>query len=197
MVAHGQACERQSNSGLLALPREIRDKIWENVVTGNVIHVSTCSEIHVKRRRSGRPKRTHWHYHSCMASKGLQSSACPPGSGDHINCPTSGPSNYAIIHLVCKQIHIELDSASTFFSRNALQFADLEVAYKYLFGLKENDRAAIAHLRLSIPYSVTGMGDPFNHRPGDIPEWHAICNYFSNPWNRRTVRHVPTLSHFY
>jgi hypothetical protein len=198
MVAHRQACERQSDSRLLSLPREIRDKIWEDVVTGNVIHVSTCSEIRViKRRRSGRPKRPHWNYHSCMASKGLESSACPPGSGDHIHCLTSGPSNFAIIHLVCKQIHMELNSADTFFSHNALQFADLDVAYKYLFGLNEDDRAAITHLRLSIPYSLTSVEHEPCHRPGNVPEWHAICNYFSNPWNRRTVRHKSKPSNFH
>jgi hypothetical protein len=197
MVAHRQACERQSDSRLLTLPREIRDRIWEDVVTGNVIHVSTCSDIHVKRRRSGRPKRPRWNYHSCMASKGLESSACPPGSGDHIHCLTSGPSNYAIIHLVCKQIHIELDSADTFFSHNALQFADLHVAYKYLFGLKEDDRAAITHLRLSIPYSWTSVEHDAHRRPKNVPEWQAICNYFSNPWDRRTVRHKSKPSNFH
>jgi len=198
MVAHRQACERQSDSRLLTLPREIRDKIWEDVVTGNVIHVSTSSEIHhVKRRRPGRPKRPRWIYHSCMASKGLESSACPPGSGDHIHCLSSGPSNYAIIHLVCKQIHIELDSADTFFSHNALQFADLHVAYKYLFGLREDDRAAITHLRLSIPYSLTTVRVERYHHYGNFPEWHAICNYFSNPWDRRTVRHKSKPSNFH
>lgn len=189
--AHRQACERQSDSRLLSLPREIRDKIWEEVVTGNVIHISTSSEIHFKRGWSGRPKRPHWHYHSCMAPKELNSSACPPGSGDHINCPTAGPSNYAIIHLVCKQIHMELDSASAFFSRNALQFADLDVACKYLFGLREDDRAAITHLRLSIPYSLTRLEYGSYLRPGKVTEWQAICNYFSNIWDRKTVSHVP------
>lgn len=187
---HRQACERQSSSRLLTLPREIRDKIWKEVVTGNVIHISTSSDIHVKRWRSGRPKHPHWQYYSCMSSQGLQSSVCPPGSGDHVNCPTSGPSTYAIIHLVCKQIHIELDSAGTFFSHNALQFADLEVANRYLFGLGEDDRASITHLRLLIPYSLMSMNHRPYYHPGKVPEWHAICNYFSNIWDRRTVRHV-------
>ncbi|KAE9363454.1 hypothetical protein N431DRAFT_389336 [Stipitochalara longipes BDJ] len=188
---HRQACEGQSDSRLLTLPREIRDKIWKEVVTGNVIHISTSSDIHVKRGRSGRPKRPHWQYYSCMASKGLRSSVCPPGSGDHLNCPTSGPSNYAIIHLVCKQIHMELDSAGTFFSHNALQFADLAVAYKYLFGLREDDRASITHLRLLIPYSLMSMDHRSYHHPGKVSEWHAICNYFSNIWDRKTLDMYP------
>jgi hypothetical protein len=129
-----------------------------------------------------------------MASKGLKSLACPPGLGDHIDCPTSGPSNYAIIQLVCKQIHKELDSAGTLFSHSALQFADLDVAYQYLFGLREDDRAAITHLRLSIPYSLTsalpGSNYDIYHGPEMADNWQAICNYFSSPWDRKTVRNV-------
>jgi hypothetical protein len=190
---HRQACDRQSASRLLTLPREIRDKIWEEVVTGNIIHISTSSDIHVKRGRSGRPKRPKWQYYICVASKGLKSSVCQPGSGDHRDCPTSGPSNYAIIHLVCKQIHMELDSARTFFSHNALQFADLDIAYKYLFGLQEDDRASITHLRFLIRYTLMSVDYRSYHHPGMVREWYALCNYFSNIWDRKTVRYLRSL----
>ncbi|KAN0104451.1 hypothetical protein V8E51_010196 [Hyaloscypha variabilis] len=188
---HRQACDRQSASRLLTLPREIRDKIWEEVVTGNIIHISTSSDIHVKRGRSGRPKRPKWQYYICVASKGLKSSVCQPGSGDHRDCPTSGPSNYAIIHLICKQIHMELDSARTFFSHNALQFADLDIAYKYLFGLQEDDRASITHLRFLIRYTLMSVDYRSYHHPGMVREWYALCNYFSNIWDRKTLNMYP------
>ena len=151
-----------------------------------------------KRRQPSRPKCLQWNYHSCMASRGLKSSACPPCLGDHIDCPTSGPSNYAIIQLVCKQIHKELDSAGTFFFHNSLQLADLDIAYRYLFSLREDDYTAITQLRLSTPYSLTsalpGSNYDIYHGPGMADNWQAIFNYFSSPWDRKTVRYVRLIS---
>jgi len=39
----------------------------------------------------------------------------------------------------------------TLYSRNALQFPDLETAEKFLFFIHEDDRARITHLRFPVP----------------------------------------------
>jgi hypothetical protein len=85
--AHRLACERQSKSPLLTLPREIRDKIWYEVTQGNVIHVSPNSTWGSFFRGKRRKTRA-FSSHACRAEKGVGSSACPPGIEDHANCST-------------------------------------------------------------------------------------------------------------
>jgi hypothetical protein len=178
---HKAACERQSSSPLLRLPRELRDKIWEDACVGNIIHVSpnptsksdqTCSK---------------YRYHSCVSPKGLQSLACPPGIGDHINCSTTDGNSCVDLRLVCKQIYLELSDLNTnFFSQSAFQFATLRQAEDFLFGISEEQRAAITHLRLAIPHEIVQ-----NKWTAECKSWVAINNYFSNPWDRKTVSAHP------
>ncbi|TVY49481.1 hypothetical protein LOCC1_G000598 [Lachnellula occidentalis] len=176
--AHRKACERQSNSPLLTLPREIRDKIWDEVILGNVVHISPRRAGWL-RRNSGK-----FCFHACRAEKGAGSSACPPGVGDHANCSTTGPSNYVDIRLACKQLLLELpDSETTFFSQTAFQFADLETADAFLFGLSEPQRSSITHLKLAVPYNLAG--------DKDYKLWTGIINYFSNPWERKSLHMDP------
>lgn len=87
--AHRLACEQQSQSPLLSLPREIRDKIWDEVKRGNVVHVSpklngSRQAFFSKRRRKARS----YCFHACRAENGAESSACPPGVADHAHCQT-------------------------------------------------------------------------------------------------------------
>lgn len=173
---HIRACKGQTKSALLCLPREIRDKIWKDVVVDNIVHVSR--DVDSER----------FSYHSCLASKGLKSSACPSGEGDHAQCATTArwkTRNLPSYRLICKQISFELpDTKSTFFSKNAFHFDNLEDAEEYLFALRENDRAAITHLRLPIPYSLSRQ--TWNSGP-EFRAWESIMNYFSCPWVRDTV----------
>jgi hypothetical protein len=98
----------------------------------------------------------------------------------------TGPSNHPNIRLICKQALLELpDAETTFFSENAIQFADLETADAFLFDLTEPQRSAIPHLRLAIPFNIATRGT--------FELWQGILNYFSNPWERQTVRLVKTL----
>ncbi|KAB8301455.1 hypothetical protein EYC80_003319 [Monilinia laxa] len=170
---HTRACEVQGNSALLRLPREIRDTTWKDVVSGSIVHVSRDLDS------------SSYSYHSCIAPRGLMSSACHPGEGDHAPCATNGPSDFPSYRLICKQINLELpDPRRTFFSKSAFHFDNLEDTRDYLFALKKSDRAAINHLRLPIPYSL-----PQQHRrSGPVFEaWEAIMNYFSCPWVRETL----------
>ncbi|TVY29487.1 hypothetical protein LHYA1_G001503 [Lachnellula hyalina] len=178
--AHRGACERQSNSPLLNLPREIRDKIWAEVALGNVVHVS--------------PSRAGWSFwgrkagkfcfHVCRAEKGAGSSACPPGVGDHANCSITGPSNYPDIRLTCKQFLLELpDAETTFSSQTAFQFADLKTADAFLFGLSEPQRSSITHLKLALPHNIASSEN--------FELWNGILNYFSNPWERKSLHMDP------
>jgi hypothetical protein len=202
---HRQACDLQSNSKLLTLPREIRDRIWEEAAAGNIIHVARASDQPAKRKRithrsSRTPKRKHkYTFHTCVSPLGLKSTASAPGHGDHSECTSTGPSDYPSINLVCKQMYHELSNlTSTIFSKDALQFSDLETADEYLFELEEDQRASIGHLRIAIPYALTSAGVLqdwtqhwrfSNHQPNLWNSWKAICNYFSNPWDRETVSH--------
>lgn len=201
---HRQACDIQSNSKLLTLPREIRDRIWEEAVTGNIIHVTRAPDRLAKRKRtthrsSTTPKRKQkYTFHTCNSPLGLKSSASPPGQGDHSQCTTSGPSDYPNLNLVCKQMYHELpELTATIFSKDAFQFADLESAEEYLFQLEEDQRASISHLRIALPYALTvGLNQDWRqhwrysaNQPNIWNSWMAICNYFSNPWDRETVSH--------
>ncbi|KUJ10242.1 uncharacterized protein LY89DRAFT_254763 [Mollisia scopiformis] len=185
---HRIACEIQSESRLLTLPREIRDKIWEEAVIGQVIHISHTEAHSPKRRRPGRPKRAKFLYHACKA--GLHSSACPPGQGDHINCSTDGPSDFHGISLVCRQVYLELPASDSMLSNNALQFSDLNTADRFLFGLDEDIRASVTHLKLAVPYSLTGRIYPL-YGVAMADPWQSICNYYSNPWDRKSLRMYP------
>ncbi|KAF7863167.1 hypothetical protein EAF04_007250 [Stromatinia cepivora] len=170
---HIRACEVQSKSALLRLPREIRDTIWKDVVSGNIVHISRDVES------------SSYCYHSCVAPNGLKSSACPSGEGDHAQCATTGRSDFPSYRLICKQINLELpDARGTFFSKSAFHFDDLVDAEEYLFGLKERDRAAITHLRLPIPYSLSTKHEDSGP---EFQAWEAIMNYFSCPWARETL----------
>jgi hypothetical protein len=92
----------------------------------------------------------------------------------------TGASDYPNIRLVCKQLLLELpDAETTFFSRNAFQFADLKTADAFLFGLSEPQRSSITHLKLAIPHKIAS-GEHY-----DL--WQGILNYFSNPWERKSV----------
>ena len=79
--AHRLACEQQSSSSLLTLPREIRDKIWDELTQGNVIHVSPKLENSIWGSLSGamrnmkRQKTSAFCFHACRAEKGVGSSA--------------------------------------------------------------------------------------------------------------------------
>ncbi|TAQ91265.1 hypothetical protein B7494_g412 [Chlorociboria aeruginascens] len=162
----------QSTSPLLNLPREIRDKIWDELMLGNVIHISR------------KPDSWDFLYQSCLSPKGLNSLAGPPGGVDHVNCATSSTSDFSNVHLVCKQMYLELlDWDDKLLSHNALHFGDLRVAEDFLFGLTELKRASITHLRLAVPYSLTRL-ESYHHLQGP---WKAINNYFSNPWDRASL----------
>jgi hypothetical protein len=169
------ACLAQTQSPLLRLPREIRDNIWSEVVSGNIAHVE-------KDLASGK-----FLYYQCMAPNGFKSSVCPPGTGDHAQCSVSGPSNFAGFRRICKQIYLELpDCHDTFFSHSALQFSDLEDAEEFLFSLEERDRAAITHLRLPVPREVWATDRSASELPAFMA-WNHINNYFSCPWDRESV----------
>ncbi|KAF7936604.1 uncharacterized protein EAE97_007970 [Botrytis byssoidea] len=179
-AAHIRACEAQSKSTLLCLPREIRDAIWNDVVQGNIVHIS---RIDVEDASSS--SSTPFKYHSCVATTGLKSSACPAREGDHALCARTGRSDFPSYRLVCKQMNLELPEArAAFFANNALHFDNAEDAEEFIFGLKERDRAAITHLRFPVPYSLAMVdyNEGMNFRA-----WEAIMNYFSCPWARATL----------
>ncbi|KAM3076938.1 hypothetical protein ACMFMG_003594 [Clarireedia jacksonii] len=169
------ACLVQTESPLLRLPREIRDNIWSEVVSGNIAHVNKD------------PATGKFSYHQCVAPTGLKSSVCPPGTGDHAQCSTSGPSNFAGFRRICKQIYLELpDSRHTLFSQNALQFSDLEDAEEFLFSFEESVRAEISHLRLSVPRQVWAATHSDTGHPL-FRAWEHINNYCSCPWDRKSL----------
>ncbi|PQE28995.1 hypothetical protein CJF30_00004010 [Rutstroemia sp. NJR-2017a BBW] len=169
-------CRIQTESPLLRLPREIRDNIWSEVVSGNIAHVHKD------------PASREFRYHQCVAANGFNSSVCPPGTGDHAECSVTGPSSFAGFRRICKQITLELpDLQDAFFSGNALQFSDLEDAEQYLFALEEPDRAAIAHLRLPVPRQVWAAEGAEAELP-TFKAWEHINNYFSCPWDRASLR---------
>lgn len=181
------AFEAQSASPLLRLPREIRDKIWGLVTTNNIIHVSQSIEEQPKRRRAN-VRRHGYHFHMCTSPKGYSSIACPPGVGDHAQCSTSGDANYGNWRAACKQMLFEMPNVQRdALAKNALQFADLDIAAAFLFGLKEENRERITHLRLAVPYSTMNLKKPSSDECSAMCPWYAICNYFSNPWDRKTV----------
>lgn len=172
---HVKACLVQTGSPLLRLPREIRDNIWSEVISGNIAHVN-------KDPVSGK-----FSYHRCLAPNAFKSSVCPPGTGDHARCSTSGPSSFAGFRRICKQIYLELpDSRKTLFAQNALAFSDLEDAEEFLFSLDECDRAAITHLRLSVPRQVWTAANSDTNL-SSFRAWEHINNYFSCPWDRKSV----------
>ncbi|TEY64470.1 hypothetical protein BOTCAL_0147g00110 [Botryotinia calthae] len=179
-AAHIRACEAQSESALLHLPREIRDTIWKDVVQGNIVHISRVDDT-----SSSTVTPSSYKYHSCVATKGLKSSACPSGEGDHALCARTSRSDFPSYRLVCKQMNLELpDARETFFAKNALHFDNLLDAEEFLFGLEECDRAAITHLRLPVPYSLAMK----SYAEGiEFSAWEAIMNYFSCPWARETL----------
>jgi hypothetical protein len=89
----------------------------------------------------------------------------------------------------------------TLYSQNALQFLDLGTAEAFLFFIHEDDRVRITHLRIPVPDRVSQTSytylDP--HDSSDPSHnWHAILNYFSNPWDRKTVCSLspPSALHF-
>jgi hypothetical protein len=173
---HQLACEKQAGSPLLNLPRELRDTIWTEAMTGNVFHITPA-------KKSKRSPRGRFRVYYCSAPGGLSSSACPPGTGDHIKCSSKGPSQISNLKTVCKQVLLELPSTSgSIFSGNAFQFSDVRVAENFLFGISEPERAAITHLRFALPSEPT-----HNDRTTVVSAWESICNYFSNPWTRKCV----------
>lgn len=105
---HIRTHQTQEKSALLRLPREIRDTIWEDVVSASIVHISKDIEF------------TSYSYHLYVAPKELKSSAYPAGKGDHADCPTTGPSDFRLYRLICKQINHELPvTKDDFFSRHA------------------------------------------------------------------------------
>ncbi|KAF5874141.1 putative sin3 component histone deacetylase complex protein [Botrytis fragariae] len=179
-AAHIRACEAQSKSTLLRLPREIRDAIWKDVAQGNIVHIS---RIDVEDASSS--SSTSFKYHSCVAITGLKSSACPAGEGDHALCARTSRSDFPSYRLVCKQMNLELPEArTTFFAENALHFDNVEDAEMFIFALKERDRSTITHVRLPVPYSLA-MNDYSDGM--EFRAWEAIMNYFSCPWVRSTL----------
>lgn len=121
----------------------------------------------------------------------LSSLLCiPKGPPKHSMCGWYGRSRKLLhrwtkkshsISLVYKQIYTELPKSSFIMSQNALQFSNLVTAEEYLFGLDENIRASITHLRLAVPYSLTTPQYLPYYRDGNIDEWRGIFNYSSNP----------------
>ncbi|KAG9230793.1 hypothetical protein BJ875DRAFT_430991 [Amylocarpus encephaloides] len=194
---HRLACQRQSGSLLLTLPREIRDKIWKEAISANVIHVSAkknVTNLHSFPRK--RPLAQSYSFHECHAPNGLLSSACPPGKVDHRNCHTTNRGNVFGITLVCRQILAELpDIETTFFTRNAFQFEDPLDAEDFLFGLSEPQRESITHLRFALPQDfVTDLWDGYGLEAKMVPihaAWQPIVNYFSNPWDRKSLHMLP------
>ncbi|RDW79741.1 hypothetical protein BP6252_04379 [Coleophoma cylindrospora] len=187
---HKLALEQQTQSKLMTLPREIRDRIWWQVVTGNVLHVAPRKESAPARSRQARKRQKTlpaFNLYMCAASKGLQSSACSPGVADHSDCVVEGGSTFPNYQAICKAVRHELPPAKLFYSHNAFQFAELLTAEQFLFGLAEQDRAAITHLRLDVPFQI---GD-WNCSAAEQHAWTAICNYYSVPWDRSTLHMGP------
>lgn len=183
-AAHIRACEAQSKSALLRLPREIRDTIWNDVVQGNIVHISRIG-VEDASSSSSSSSSSSFKYHSCVATEGLKSSACPAGEGDHALCARTSPSDFPSYRWVCKQMNLELPEArATFFAKNALHFDNAEDAEEFIFGLKERDRAAITHVRFPVSYTLA-MKDLILDM--EFKAWEAIMNYFSCPWARATV----------
>ncbi|KAF7884074.1 uncharacterized protein EAF01_011497 [Botrytis porri] len=189
-AAHIRAYKTQRKSTLLRLPREIRDTIWKDVVQGNIVHISRVEDENASSSSS-----ISFKYHSCVATTGLKSSACPAGEGDHALCARTSRSDFPSHRLVCKQMNLELPEArATFFAKNALHFDNLEDAQEFVFGLKERDRAAITHIRLPVPYSLA-MKDCDEGM--EFRAWEAIMNYFSCPWVRSTLHLYDNTSRFW
>lgn len=177
--AHQLAFERQSGCRLLRLPLEIREKIWHEVLTGNVIHISK------------KPNQTSSHssafsHNYCRCPDMLSSSAAPAGKSDHANCIYYGLSNFGSIRLTCKQIRMELPDSleDLLYSQNALHFNSLEEANEYLFGLSERRRCIITYLRFSVPDC---FGSSIFKDEAVYWHWLGLMNYFSCPWDRETV----------
>ena len=182
--AHRIACQTQRGSQLLELPRELRDKIWAEALIGNVHHVFPV-KTGTPRGPQNNCNEFRFHLGRCSAPNAIHSSACPPGVGDHANCIASGSSQVSDMRRVCKQMNLELAMiGGSMFSRDVFQFADLQVAEQFLFGLTEPQRAAITHLKFAIPSPlITGCSDDNSV----YESWVSICNYFSNPWDRACV----------
>lgn len=181
--AHRIACERQSGSPLMQLPRELRDKIWKEAGTGNIIHVIRNEDWDTDGPGSK------FSLNRCTSHSGLQSLVCPPGMGDHINCTSSKSDPYVDLRLVCRQMYLEMpDMKKGFISQNALQFADLADAEDFLFRIPEEQRAAITHLRIPLPYDLVNYHDD---ESASRKSWRAVTNYFSNCWDRKSVSFPP------
>lgn len=166
------ACAMQSHSPLLKLPRELRDNIWREVLHEDVIHVTRGLVEGDSLER--------YIYYTCVCDDKLNSLACGLGEGEHLACAMQDSTTYLDIRLVCKQILTELpDVDRAIFGQCAFHFSTLDVAEGWLFGLEEHQRAAITRLRFAL-----------GHRMANATEgtsWANICNYFSIPWDRKTV----------
>ena len=187
---HKAACELQLASPLLTLPRELRDKIWEECLNGNIIHVAPSGE------RKG--EKEEWGYHLCRSEKGLESSACPAGMGDHGMCETGGENTFVNLRRVCRQMFLEMRGWEDgmdggFWRENAVQFSSLRDAGRWLFGIHEERRRRLGRVRIALPAGgrwggdAEGDEDEMQDGEGRIGKWEAICNYFSNPWDRTSV----------
>jgi hypothetical protein len=182
---HQVACGNQANSLLLNLPRELRDKIWSEAMIGNVFHIFPAEDF---KGSTGSKFKVYY----CRVPDALNSSACEPGTGDHCNCSSKGPSQFSNLITVCKQIYLELPPlVDSIFSKNAFQFGDVRVAESFLFGITEPQRAAITHLKIAMP-------SKFRHdeRESAQTAWESICNYFSNPWTRSCVSTLLSPTHW-
>lgn len=158
------------------------------VAVNNVIHISKSDGHPLKRRRELTWERQHrWNIDLCVSDKGLDSIASPPEVSDHAKCTTGGEGQYGSWMAACKQMSLEMSGMSRdMLSKNALQFADLDTADLFLFGLSEENRASITHLRLAVPHSIIHNRKELVHDGYDGP-WNSICNYFSNPWGHKSV----------
>lgn len=140
---------------------------------------------------SFRRRLVRYQYQACRSHNGNSSSACPAGMGDHIECLDSDPVEHPrcpSINLVCKQILLELPKSNgSFFSENAFQFANLQTAESFLFGLTEPQRSSIQHLKLTVPLDLVYKYEYNYEEPELARSWTAIMNYFSFPWRRRCV----------
>ncbi|KAL3418282.1 hypothetical protein PVAG01_09998 [Phlyctema vagabunda] len=211
---HTSAIERQSQSRLMTLPREIRNKIWQEVRREIIIHVSENQHHYQPRRKRQRRSRLapKFLFHVCSSPRGLASSACS-SHADHSDCFTREPSTASHLSRVCKAIYMENQDTTTdeisFYSQNAFQFEDLYTANEYLFALQEVQRASITHLRLDLPFlqpdswaegrdnSSTQESDVdvYQSSHDSLATWKGICNYFSCPWDRNTLDMGPDNQH--
>ncbi|KAH6864804.1 hypothetical protein BKA58DRAFT_462254 [Alternaria rosae] len=121
----------QAESSLLRLPGELRNRIFELVVGGNIVVVSTWTQ---------QPAKPFVYLTSADSSgsdaKGTQASSRAPALG------------IFTIGLVCRQLHQE--TALTQYIKNIFHFDDMEAGRAFVDGLTSTQRALLTSISLNV-----------------------------------------------